>query len=59
MGVDVDEAGEEGEVADVFGGEMCDAGFEMRIGMDCGDDAVFDDDRGVLFAVGRDDAAGM
>jgi hypothetical protein len=26
--------------------------------VDCGDDAVFDDDRGVEFATGRDDAAG-
>ena len=26
--------------------------------MDCGDDAVFDDDRGILLAMGRDDATG-
>ena len=58
VGVDVDEAGQEGERAEVFGGEVRDARGEMRSLVDCGDDAVFDDYRGILFAMGRDDATG-
>jgi hypothetical protein len=56
VGVDVDEAGEQGEVAEVFYG---DGGGQLGEGMDGGDVLAVDDHRGVTFALGRDDAAGM
>jgi len=56
--VDINETGEEGEVAEVFGGVGVACG-ERRIFVDGGDDAVFDDDRCVEFAMGRDDATAV
>jgi len=58
VGVDVDESGQEGYVTEVFYRDVRGARFEMRVGMDRDDDAVFDDDGGILLAMGRDDAAG-
>jgi hypothetical protein len=57
VGMDVDETGEEGEVAEVLGGDFIE-GRRGRILVDCGEDAVFDEDGGVLLAEGSDDATG-
>ncbi len=55
VGVDVDEAGEEGERAEVFDGDV--AG-EVGGRLDGGDVLGVDEDCCVLFALGRDDATG-
>ena len=55
VGVDVDEAGEEGERAEVFDGDV---GGEFGGGLDGDDVLVVDEDGCVTFALGRDDATG-
>ena len=54
VSVDVDEPGQQGEVAKIFDGNV---GSQLRDRLDGGDVLALDDDRCLALAMGRDDAA--
>jgi hypothetical protein len=54
VGVDVDEAGQQHKIAEIFDRNII---RELGQGLDRSDAVGIDDNHSVLFAVGRDDAA--